>query len=91
MKGPTKAKNVRKGAYNEKNEEKEAYEDQNEGNKPSKKIWLRKYQTSARGLNKQKYYNNIVVSVSYELLFSPNSSLAKVILPVTNVSTEKIV
>ncbi len=36
MKGPTKAKNDRKGAYNGKNEEKGAYEGQNEGNKLQK-------------------------------------------------------
>ncbi len=47
MKGPTKAKNDRKGAYNWKNEEKGAYEDQNEGKKPSKQILLHKYQKHA--------------------------------------------
>ncbi len=47
MKGPMKAKNYRKGAYNVKNEEKGVYEGQNKGNKPSKKILLCKYLKSA--------------------------------------------
>jgi hypothetical protein len=45
--GAYKGKKDRKGAYNGKNEEKGAFEGQNEGNKPSKKILLRKYQESA--------------------------------------------
>ncbi len=39
MKGPKKAKNDRKGAYNGKNEEKGAYKVQKEGNKLSKKFF----------------------------------------------------